>query len=141
MVTHFLRDDDLSPAQQSQVLDLAAAMKADRYTSQPLKGPKAVAVLFDRPSLRTRVSFTVGIAKLIGLPLVIDTQTTHIVRGESIGDIARVLARQTASIVWRTFGQDGITSHVQSSHVPERNTLIDDFNTCRLLADLQTVDE
>jgi len=141
MVTHFLRDDDLSPAQQSQVLDLAAAMKADRYARQPLAGPKAVAVLFDKPSLRTRVSFTVGIAELGGLPLVIDTQTTHIGRGETIGDIARVLARQTAAIVWRTFGQEQIVSLAAASEVPVINALTDEFHPCQILADLQTVAE
>jgi ornithine carbamoyltransferase len=141
MVTHFLRDDDLSPAQQSQVLDLAAAMKADRYARQPLAGPKAVAVLFDKPSLRTRVSFTVGIAELGGLPLIIDTQTTHLGRGETIGDIARVLGRQAAAIVWRTFGQEQIISLAQASEVPVINALTDEFHPCQILADLQTVAE
>jgi ornithine carbamoyltransferase len=141
MVTHFLRDDDLSHAQQSQVLDLAAAMKADRYARRPLAGPKAVAVLFDKPSLRTRVSFTVGIAELGGLPLVIDTQTTHIGRGETIGDIARVLTRQTAAIVWRTFGQEQIDSLAAASEVPVINALTDQFHPCQILADLQTVAE
>jgi Ornithine carbamoyltransferase len=75
MTRHFLRDDDLSPAEQGAVLDLAAQMKKDRFGWQPLAGPRAVAVLFDKPSLRTRVSFTVGIAELGGLPLVIDSQT------------------------------------------------------------------
>ena len=101
---HFLRDDDLTPAEQAEVLALAAAMKNDRFGRRPLEGPRAVAVLFDKPSLRTRVSFTVGIAELGGTPLIIDTQTTHIGRGETIADIARVLARQTAAIAWRTSG-------------------------------------
>ena len=94
MTRHFLRDDDLSPAEQGAVLDLAAQMKKDRFGWQPLAGPLAVAVLFDKPSLRTRVSFTVGIAELGGHPLVIDSQTTHIGRGETIEDVARVLTRQ-----------------------------------------------
>src|SRR5712664_3123729 len=139
MVTHFLRDDDLSPAQQSQVLDLAAAMKADRYARRPLAGPKAVAVLFDKPSLRTRVSFTVGIAELGGLPLVIDTQTTHIGRGETIGDIARVLTRQVAAIAWRTAGQERIDAMASAATVPVVNALTDQFHPCQILADLQTV--
>jgi ornithine carbamoyltransferase len=141
MVTHFLRDDDLSPAQQAQVLALAAALKADRYARQPLAGPKAVAVLFDKPSLRTRVSFTVGIGELGGLPLVIDTQTTHLGRGETIGDIARVLGRQTAAIVWRTFGQARIEELAAASAVPVINALTDEFHPCQILADLQTVTE
>jgi ornithine carbamoyltransferase len=141
MPKHFLRDDDLSPAQQAEVLDLARVMKKDRFARRPLEGPKAVAVLFDKPSLRTRVSFTVGIAELGGLPLVIDTQTTHIGRGETIGDIARVLTRQTAAIVWRTFGQDGIEELAAASTVPVINALTDEFHPCQILADLQTIAE
>ena len=67
MPKHFLRDDDLTPAQQAEVLDLARVMKKDRFARRPLEGPRAVAVLFDKPSLRTRVSFTVGIAELGGV--------------------------------------------------------------------------
>jgi ornithine carbamoyltransferase len=141
MPKHFLRDDDLTPAQQAEVLDLARLMKKDRFARRPLEGPKAVAVLFDKPSLRTRVSFTVGIAELGGLPLVIDTQTTHIGRGETIGDIARVLTRQTAAIVWRTFGQDRIEELAAASTVPVINALTDEFHPCQILADLQTVAE
>ncbi len=148
---HFLRDDDLSPAEQAEVLDLAAAMKADRtaiatatataLARRPLAGPKTVAVLFDKPSLRTRVSFAVGIAELGGLPLIIDTQTTHIGRGETIGDIARVLTRQVAAIVWRTSGQHRITELAAASTVPVINALTDEFHPCQILADLQTVAE
>ena len=141
MPKHFLRDDDLTPAQQAEVLDLARVMKKDRFARRPLEGPRAVAVLFDKPSLRTRVSFTVGIAELGGLPLVIDTQTTHIGRGETIGDIARVLTRQTAAIVWRTFGQDRIEELAAASTVPVINALTDEFHPCQILADLQTMTE
>jgi ornithine carbamoyltransferase len=141
MPKHFLRDDDLTPAQQAEVLSLARVMKKDRFARRPLEGPKAVAVLFDKPSLRTRVSFTVGIAELGGLPLVIDTQTTHIGRGETIGDIARVLTRQTAAIVWRTSGQDRIEELAAASTVPVINALTDEFHPCQILADLQTVTE
>jgi len=138
---HFLRDDDLSPAEQAAVLELAAAMKTDRYARRPLDGPKAVAVLFDKPSLRTRVSFTVGIAELGGFPLVIDTAATHIGRGETIGDIARVLTRQVAAIAWRTAGQERITELAQASTVPVINALTVEFHPCQILADLQTVAE
>jgi ornithine carbamoyltransferase len=140
-IRHFLRDDDLTPAEQAEVLALAAAMKTDRFGHRPLDGPRAVAVLFDKPSLRTRVSFTVGIAELGGTPLVIDTQTTHIGRGETIADIARVLARQTAAIVWRTAGQQRIDELAAASSVPVINALTDEFHPCQVLADLQTLAE
>ena len=141
MPRHFLRDDDLSPAEQAAVLDLAKAMKADRQAFRPLAGPKAVALLFDKPSLRTRVSFTVGVAELGGLPIEIDTAKTHIGRGETIADIARVLTRQVAAITWRTSGQDRIEELAGSSTVPVINALTDEFHPCQILADLQTVAE
>ena len=141
MPRHFLRDDDLTPAEQAEVLDLARAMKADRQAFRPLAGPKAVALLFDKPSLRTRVSFTVGVAELGGLPLEIDTTKTHIGRGETIADIARVLTRQVAAITWRTSGQDRIEELAGSSTVPVINALTDEFHPCQILADLQTVTE
>jgi ornithine carbamoyltransferase len=141
MTRHFLRDDDLSPAEQGAVLDLAAQMKKDRFGWQPLTGPLAVAVLFDKPSLRTRVSFTVGIAELGGHPLVIDTQTTHIGRGETIEDVARVLTRQVAAITWRTAGQERIDAMASAATVPVINALTDQFHPCQILADLQTIRE
>jgi ornithine carbamoyltransferase len=138
---HFLRDDDLSPAEQAEVLSLARAMKADRFGYRPLAGPRTVAVLFDKPSLRTRVSFAVGIAELGGLPLVIDAQATHASRGETVADTARVLARQVAAVVWRTFGQDQLAELAAASSVPVINGLTDRFHPCQILADLQTVRE
>ncbi|MEO6885457.1 MAG: ornithine carbamoyltransferase [Jatrophihabitantaceae bacterium] len=141
MTRHFLRDDDLSPAELIEVLDLADAMKADRLTHQPLAGPKAVAVIFDKPSTRTRVSFSVGIAELGGYPLVIDGATSQLGRGEPIEDTARVLDRQVVAIVWRTFGQDRIEAMAGASSVPVVNALTDEFHPCQILADLQTVRE
>jgi ornithine carbamoyltransferase len=141
MTRHLLRDDDLSPAELMEVLDLAAAMKADRLAHQPLTGPRAVAVIFDKPSTRTRVSFSVGIAELGGYPLVIDAQTSQLGRGEPIADTARVLDRQVAAIVWRTFGQDRIEEMASASSVPVINALTDQFHPCQILADLQTVRE
>jgi ornithine carbamoyltransferase len=141
MVRHFLRDDDLSPAEQAEVLALAARLKADRFAATPLAGPRAVAVIFDKPSTRTRVSFSVGIAELGGYPLVIDAQSTQLGRGEPIEDTARVLDRQCAAIVWRTFGQARIETMAAASRVPVVNALTDEFHPCQILADLQTVAE
>jgi ornithine carbamoyltransferase len=141
MTRHFLRDDDLSPDELLEVLDLADAMKADRHRHQPLIGPKAVAVIFDKPSTRTRVSFSVGIAELGGYPLVIDGATSQLGRGEPIEDTARVLDRQVAAVVWRTFGQERVEAMANVSRVPVVNALTDDFHPCQILADLQTVRE
>jgi ornithine carbamoyltransferase len=141
MVRHFLRDDDLSPAEQAEVLDLADRLKADPLGHQVLAGPKAVAVLFDKSSTRTRVSFSVGIAQLGGYPLVIDAGTSQLGRGEPIEDTTRVLDRQVEAIVWRTFGQDRIEAMAAVSRVPVVNALTDRFHPCQILADLQTVRE
>jgi ornithine carbamoyltransferase len=139
--THFLRDDDITPSGQAEVLALAAAMKSDRFGYRPLAGPQAVTVLFDKPSLRTRVSFQVAVAELGGLPLVVDTQATHIGRGETIADMARVLTRQSAAIVWRTAGQERIAELAAASTVPVVNALTDEFHPCQVLADLLTATE
>ncbi|MBS2538157.1 ornithine carbamoyltransferase [Catenulispora sp. NF23] len=141
MVRHFLRDDDLSPAEQKRVLDLAIAFKKAPLDHQVLAGPRAVAVIFDKPSTRTRVSFSVGVAQLGGYPMVIDSGTSQLGRGEEIGDTARVLERQVAAIVWRTFSQSRIEELAAVSSVPVVNALTDDFHPCQILADLQTVRE
>ncbi|MEV0157090.1 ornithine carbamoyltransferase [Micromonospora sp. NPDC050686] len=141
MTRHFLRDDDLTPAEQSAVLDLAARMKADRYAYKPLDGPRSVAVLFDKQSLRTRFSFDVGIAELGGHPLVVDTQVTHFGRGETLGDAGRVLSRYVAAIVLRTHGDDRIAEVAAHAGVPVVNALTDTYHPCQLLADLLTVRE
>jgi ornithine carbamoyltransferase len=138
-IRHFLRDDDLSPAEQAEVLALAARLKSGRLRHQPLAGPRIVAVLFDKPSLRTRVSFATGIAELGGYPLIIDAMGTHASRGESVDDMTRVLASQVAAIVWRTFGQERVDEMAAVSTVPVINALTDEFHPCQVLADLQTV--
>ncbi|MFC8619362.1 ornithine carbamoyltransferase [Micromonospora purpureochromogenes] len=141
MIRHFLRDDDLTPAEQSTVLDLSARMKADRFAYTPLAGPRSVAVLFDKQSLRTRISFDAGIAELGGHPLVVDTQVTHFGRGESLADAGRVLSRYVAAIVLRTHGDDRIAEVASHATVPVINALTDGYHPCQLLADLLTVRE
>jgi ornithine carbamoyltransferase len=141
MPRHFRRDDDLGPAEQLEVLDLADRVKADRFGLTPLAGPRSVAVLFDKPSTRTRVSFSVGIAELGGYPLVMEAIGSQLGRGEPIEDTVRVLDRQCAAIVWRTFGQDRVDAAARVSRVPVVNALTDSFHPCQVLADLQTVRE
>ena len=144
MIRHFLKDDDLSPDEQAEVLALAASLKQTRHTAEapmPLAGPRAVAVLFDKPSTRTRVSFSIGIAELGGYPLVIDAAGSQLGRGEPIEDTTRVLDRQAAAIVWRTFGQDRIEAMASVSRVPVINALTDEYHPCQILADLQTIAE
>ena len=141
MPRHFLRDDDLSPAEQAEVLDLAAEVKKDRFGFRPLEGPRSVAVLFDKPSTRTRISFAVGIAELGGHALVMDAGTSQLGRGETIADTARVLERQVSAIVWRTAGQERIDEMADGTAVPVVNALTDEFHPCQVLADLQTVRE
>jgi ornithine carbamoyltransferase len=141
MVRHFRRDDDLSPAELIEVLDLADRMKADRFGWRSLAGPRTVAVIFDKPSTRTRVSFSVGIAELGGYPLLIDGTSSQLGRGEPVMDTARVLARQVSAIVWRTFAQSDLEQMAAASSVPVVNALTDDFHPCQMLADLQTIRE
>jgi ornithine carbamoyltransferase len=145
---HLLKDDDLTPAEQAEVLALAAELKRTRHTAEaptPLAAPngvpRAVAVLFDKPSTRTRVSFSVGVAELGGYPLVIDAGSSQLGRGEPVEDTTRVLDRQAAAIVWRTFGQGRIEAMAAVSRVPVVNALTDDYHPCQILADLQTVAE
>jgi ornithine carbamoyltransferase len=138
---HFLRDDDLAPAEQAAVLELALHMKAQPYALRPLEGPQAVAVLFDKPSLRTRLSFEAGIAQLGGQPIVVDSQNTHFGRGETLGDAAQVLSRYASAIVMRTFGDDRLAEVAAGATVPVVNGLTDGFHPCQTLADLLTVRE
>jgi ornithine carbamoyltransferase len=138
---HFLRDDDLTPAEQAAVLDLAAELKADRFRSRPLEGPRTVAILFDKPTLRTQASFTSGVAELGGFPMVIDARLAQVGTRESVADTARVLGRQASAVVWRTFAQASLEEMAEHAGVPVVNALTDDFHPCQVLADLLTVRE
>ena len=141
MTRHFLRDDDLSPAEQAQVLDLAARLKAAPYDARPLAGPQTVAVLFDKPALRTQASFASGIAELGGFPMVVDASLARIGERESVADAARVLGRQAAMVVWRTHGQERLEEMAAHAGVPVVNALTDLLHPCQALADLLTVRE
>ena len=141
MTRHFLRDDDLTQAEQTEILDLAVALKADRFAEKPLAGPQTVAVIFDKSSTRTRVSFATGIADLGGIPLIFGIESSQLGGKETPSDTARVLERQVAAIVWRTFAQSGLEEMAAGTTVPVVNALSDDFHPCQLLADLLTIRE
>jgi len=141
MTRHFLRDDDLSQAEQTEILDLALELKKDRYATKPLAGPQTVAVIFDKSSTRTRVSFAVGIADLGGSPLIISTANSQLGGKETPSDTARVLERLVSMIVWRTYAQSGLEQMALDTRVPVVNALSDDFHPCQLLADLLTIRE
>ena len=141
MTRHFLRDDDLSPEEQSEILDLAIKLKNDPYSAKPFAGPKTVALIFDKSSTRTRVSFSVGVSDLGGAPLIMDSGTSQLGSKESVADTAKVLERQVAMIVWRTFAQGGLEEMAANSKVPVINSLSDEFHPCQLLADLMTIRE
>lgn len=136
---HFLRDDDLSPDEQREVLDLAMQFRADRQHRKPLAGPMAVAFITDKPTLRTQVSFATGIAELGGFPMIVDGNLAQIGVRESIADTTHVLDRMCSGIVWRTFGDDRIEEMAANSSVPVVNALTDGFHPCQVLADLLTV--
>lgn len=138
---HFLTDLDFTADEQSKVLDLAAAMKADKYGYQPYAGPQTVAVFFDKTSTRTRVSFHAGIAELGGSPLIITSGESQLGHKESIADSAMVLERMVSTIVWRTYAQSGLEEMAANSSVPVINALSDDYHPCQLIADLLTVRE
>mgnify|MGYP006072236867 FL=1 len=141
MTKHFLKDDDITPSQQAQIIDSAIKLKADRFSKRPFAGPQTVAVIFDKTSTRTRVSFAVGIAELGGIPLIIDSGVSQLGKKESVADTARVLERQVAQIIWRTYSQAGLDEMAANSSVPVINALSDSWHPCQLLADLMTIKE
>jgi ornithine carbamoyltransferase len=141
MTRHFIRDDDLTAAEQSLIISKAIELKLNRFSDRSFEGPNSVALIFDKTSTRTRVSFSVGVSEMGGYPLLIDAQSSQLSKNESIADTARVLGRQVSQIMWRTFAQDNLEQMAQHAGVPVINGLSDDFHPCQLLADLQTITE
>ena len=138
---HMLRDDDINHAEQKQILELGMKFRENRFYRQPFAGPQAVAVLFDKPSTRTRSSFSIGVAELGGYPLGIDKSGSQLGRGEPVADTARVLTSMAYSIVWRTFGQDRVEEMAKYATCPVVNALTDQFHPTQMLADLLTIEE
>lgn len=139
-VRHFLTLHDLTPDELNQVIDSAIALKkAHRENTQkPVLAQKVLAMIFEKSSTRTRVSFEAGMAQLGGSALFLSPSDTQLGRGEPIEDSARVISRMTDIIMIRTFGHDKIETFAQHSEVPVINALTDSFHPCQLLADVQT---
>ncbi|MBS9533075.1 ornithine carbamoyltransferase [Mycobacterium sp. M1] len=141
MIRHFLRDDDVTPAEQAEILALAAELKKNPFSRRPLEGPRGVAVIFDKNSTRTRFSFEMGVAQLGGHAVVVDGRSTQLGRDETLEDTGQVLSRFVDAIVWRTFAQQRLIDMASTATVPIVNALSDDFHPCQVLADLQTIAE
>ena len=136
---HMLRDDDVNREEQKQILELGMKFRENRFHHRPFEGPQGVAVLFDKPSTRTRSSFSIGVAELGGYPLVIDKSGSQLGRGEPISDTTEVLTRMAYAIVWRTFEQSRIEEMASVATVPVVNALTDEFHPCQVLADFLTL--
>jgi len=141
VIRHFLRDDDLTPEEQAEVLALAAELKKAPFSRRPLEGPRGIAVIFEKNSTRTRFSFEMGIAQLGGHAVVVDGRSTQLGREETLEDTGAVLSRYVDGIVWRTFAQERLTAMASGATVPIVNALSDEFHPCQVLADLQTIAE
>jgi ornithine carbamoyltransferase len=141
MTRHFRTLLDLSSDELTHVLDRADALKEARGTGDhpsPLAG-KSVAILFEKASTRTRLSFEVGVYELGGNPLTVLARDTQLGRGEPLEDTARMLTGYVHAVVYRTFGHDRIETLASHASIPVINGLSDLYHPCQLLADLQTV--
>ena len=141
---HFLDIRDFSADTLSAILDRAASFKADRKagaaSAKPLAS-KSVAMIFEKPSTRTRVSFEVGITELGGTPLILSANDLQVGRGESISDTAKVLSRYVDAIMIRCFKHDMLMTLAEHATVPVINALTEWSHPCQIMADLQTMIE
>jgi ornithine carbamoyltransferase len=140
MARHFLTGEELTAAQQLRLLERAIELKADRLSSRALEG-RSVALVFDKPSTRTRVSFDVGVYELGGHPVVLRQGELQMSRGESTRDVALVLSRMVHAIGVRTGPHSVIEEFARHASVPVFNMLTHDHHPCQALADLMTLRE
>src|SRR6266511_2946966 len=136
----FITSDDVSTDELVALLDAADRYKAERRPLPTLAG-RTVAMIFEKPSTRTRVSFEVAVHELGGYPLPLAGADLQIGRGETIDDTAVVLSRYVHAIVLRTFAQENLERMARASSVPVVNALSDYAHPCQALADLQTIRE
>src|SRR5690606_31487957 len=130
---------ELSPEELDMLLQTALSMKLDG--SRPVLAGKTVAMLFEKPSLRTRVSFEVGMKQLGGHAIYLSQAEVGLGQREPVKDVARVLSRYVTGIVARTYAQQTLYELAQAADVPVVNALSDDEHPCQALADLLTVRE
>ena len=140
MARHFLTGEELTAAEQSRLLDRAIELKADRLSSRALQG-RSVALVFDKPSTRTRVSFDVGVHELGGHPVVLRQGELQLARGESPRDVALVLSRMVHAVGVRTGPHELVEELAQHSSIPVINMLTHEHHPCQALADLMTLRE
>jgi ornithine carbamoyltransferase len=139
-VTHFIRGDELTAAQLDALLDRALELKAAPLSSRVLEG-RTVALIFEKPSTRTRTSFEAGVFELGGHPMILRAEEMQLTRGESMGDVARVLSRHAAVIGLRTGSDAALDELAEHAAVPVVNMLSPSHHPCQALADLMTLRE
>ncbi len=139
---HFLDLDRLDRGTLRQILDWGAAFKAGKAPcdDKPLDG-KTLAMIFEKPSTRTRVSFEVGMRQLGGEPIVLEPSGTQLGRGETVADTARVLSRYVDAIMIRTTAESKLLELAEHASVPVINGLTDRTHPCQLMADVMTFEE
>jgi len=140
MAKHFLTGDELTAAEQHELLERALELKADRLSSRALEG-RSVALIFDKPSTRTRVSFETGVYELGGNAVVLRQGELQMARGESPRDVALVLSRMVHAIGIRTGPHELVEELAAHASVPVINMLTQEHHPCQALADLLTLRE
>jgi ornithine carbamoyltransferase len=140
MARHFLTGEELTAAEQLRLLERAIELKADRLSSRALEG-KSVALVFDKPSTRTRVSFDVGVHELGGHPVVLRQGELQLARGESPRDVALVLSRMVHAVGVRTGPHELVEELARHASIPVINMLTHEHHPCQALADLMTLRE
>ena len=141
MARDFLSIDDVTPEELNLLLELAAKIKQSSGEHLSRLEGRSVALIFEKPSTRTRVSFEVAVASLGGHPLALSSSDLQLGRGETIEDTGRVLSRYVDAIVLRTFGQERLEALAGAADVPVVNALSDYEHPCQVLADLLTIVE
>ena len=137
----YLSVDDLEPDELLDLIELAARVKQDPAAYAGRLAGKSIALVFEKPSTRTRVSFEVGVAQLGAHPVVLSSAELQLGRGETIEDTGRVLSRYVDAIVLRTFEQERLEVLADAATVPVVNSLSDFEHPCQALADLLTIRE